>query len=114
MGDGAPLAGVDALAGQHGVAVRLHAAFARQLGQQLLRRLVEQLLGQIGQQRRRFEAEAFKAPRVLREGLAQVERPRPGKTLAKVRHQPGPDRRLVATRTLLPIHGEKARGAQKE
>ncbi len=64
---------VDRLAGEHGIAPGLQAAFARQLEQQAQREHVDAVLGQVGEHLGRLDAEAGKAAGVAREGLAQVE-----------------------------------------
>ena len=70
---GPALGGVDGLAGEHGVALRFQAALARQVEQEVLRRGVDQVLGQVGEDLGRLQAEGIESPGVAREGLAQVQ-----------------------------------------
>ena len=90
------------------VAVRLQAAFVRQLVQQPLGGVVDQVLGQIGKQLRRVKAETRGTPGVCRKGVAQVKAVRPAKSLGGVRAQRGPAGRLVGARAGLPVGGGHA------
>ena len=69
----APLGVVDGRAGQHGVALCLDAAFARQVGEEAQRRRVDEVLRQVGEDLGRVERHRFEPARIARERLAQVE-----------------------------------------
>jgi hypothetical protein len=70
---GAVLGGVDRRAGEHRVALRLDAAFAREVGEKAHRRRVDEVLREIGEHLGCVERERGEALRVARERLAQVE-----------------------------------------
>ena len=67
------LRAVDQRAGEHRVTLLLQSALPRQFQQQRLGRVIDQVLGQVRKDMRRVLAEAFKAPRIFGEGLAQVK-----------------------------------------
>ena len=64
---------VDRLAGEHRVALRLDAAFARQVGEEAQRRRVDEVLRQVGEDLGRIERHRFEPARIARERLAQVK-----------------------------------------
>ena len=64
---------VDRRAGEHRVAVRLDAAFARQVGEEAQRRRVDEVLRQVGEDLGRLERHRVEAARIAGERLAQVE-----------------------------------------
>ena len=61
------------VAAQHGVAPRFELALGGQVEQEALRRHVDQVLRQIGEDLGRLDAEGLEAPRVARKRLAQIE-----------------------------------------
>ncbi len=69
----AAFGGVDRLAGEHRVAVLLHAALARQVVQEAQRRRVEQILRQVGVNLGRAPGQALHTLGIAREGFAQIE-----------------------------------------
>ena len=69
----APLGRVDRRAGEHRVALRLDAAFARQVGEEAQRRRVDEVLRQVGEDLGRVERQRVEPARIARERLAQVE-----------------------------------------
>ena len=83
MQHGAALGGVDRRAGEHRVALRLDAAFARQVGEEAQRRRVDEVLRQVGEdlgrvERQRLEAAAGRA-RTPRAGRSRGRAPRSGR-----------------------------------
>ena len=70
---GAVLGAVDRGAGEHRIAQRLDSGFARQLGEKVHRRGVDQVLRQVGEHLGRLERQRGDALRIARERLAQVE-----------------------------------------
>ncbi len=73
MQHGAAFGGVDGRAGEHRVALRLDAALARQVVQEVQRGGVDQVLRQVGVDLWRAPGEGARALGVAREGLAQIE-----------------------------------------
>ena len=70
---GTALGRVDRRAGEHRVALRLDAAFTREVSEKAHRRRVDEVLREVDEQFGRLERQRVEALRVARESLAQVE-----------------------------------------
>ncbi len=111
-----PLGVVDGRAGEHGVALCLDAAFARQVGEEAQRRRVDEVLRQVGEDLGRVERHRLEPVRIACERLAQVEsaavrlevagerRPRGGAVAARGRRGV-PDGQVRHPHMMPPSHG---------